>query len=161
MKYKIIKDHKVRYKDESGHYHQLTDQLVITWSSKRAEMDMINRERQIRKAEERIKKKKKPENKKGANRYIATDGDIQMQNELQKEKTKVATADRAVRDAQYEANLSKALNQHRAAMEVEQSRNRESLRSQINEMASDLKDQIRDTLSEVQKQLAPAPEREE
>lgn len=85
----------------------------------------------------------------------------QMQNELQKEKTKVATADRAVRDAQYEANLSKALNQHRAAMEVEQSRNRESLRSQINEMASDLKDQIRDTLSEVQKQLTPAPEREE
>lgn len=78
LKYKIIKDHKVRYKDESGHYHQLTDQLVITWSSKRAEMDMINRERQIRKAEERIKKKKKPENKKGANRYIATDGDIQI-----------------------------------------------------------------------------------
>jgi len=72
----------------------------------------------------------------------------QMQNELQKANTKVETADRAVRDAQYSANWSKALNQFRADLETERSRFRENLRGEIAET-------VRDTLAEFNESQAP------
>lgn len=72
----------------------------------------------------------------------------QMQNELQKANTKVETADRAVRDAQYSANWSKALNQFRADLETERSRFRENLRGEIAET-------VRDTLAQFKESQTP------
>ena len=45
FKYKIISGHEVNYKNETGKVHQLSDQIVITWSAKRAAKDKQKRER--------------------------------------------------------------------------------------------------------------------
>lgn len=75
FKYKIINENLIRYKDEQGNWHSHKDDLIITWSSDRAERDRKIRERQIKKANESIKKGKKPDNKKGHKRYIALSGE--------------------------------------------------------------------------------------
>ena len=85
FKYKVIDNHKVTYRDSEGNQNELEDRLIITWTEKRAKRDRKNRERQIRKVEERIKKNKRPDNKKGANRYISTEGELQIKGINQKQ----------------------------------------------------------------------------
>lgn len=75
FKYKVLKDHKVSYRDEPGATHQLFDNLIITWSSERAHRDGQDRERQIDKAQKMIDKHHKVGAKKGYQRYIATEGE--------------------------------------------------------------------------------------
>lgn len=74
FKYKIIPEHKVNYKDETGKGHQLSDQIVITWSAKRAAMDKQKRERLIEKATKMLEEGTVPNSKKGAKRYILVKG---------------------------------------------------------------------------------------
>ncbi len=74
FKYKIIPEHEVNYKDEPGKVHQLSDQIVITWSAKRAAMDKQKRERLIEKATKMLEQGKVPTSKKGAKRYILVQG---------------------------------------------------------------------------------------
>jgi len=75
FRYKVLKDHRVSYRDEQGSTHQLTDNLIIAWSSERSQRDRRERERQIAKAEKMIEKKGKLDTKKGYQRYIATEGE--------------------------------------------------------------------------------------
>jgi transposase len=75
FKYKVLKDHKVSYRDNQGSTHQLTDNLIITWSSERAQRDRKDRERQINKAQKMIDKHHNIATKKGYQRYIATEGE--------------------------------------------------------------------------------------
>lgn len=78
-KYKIISPHK-REKKESGKVkQQQSNKLIIIWSKARAKADMKKRERQVEKAKDRIKDKDiQIVNKKGANRYIHTEGEIKI-----------------------------------------------------------------------------------
>jgi transposase len=78
FKYKVLTDHKVSYRDEQGSTHQLTDNLIITWSSERAQRDGQDRQRQIDKAQQMIDKHHKVGAKKGYQRYIATEGEHQV-----------------------------------------------------------------------------------
>jgi transposase len=75
FKYKVLKDHNFSYRDEQGSTHQLIDNLIITWSSDRAQRDCKDRERQIDKAQKMIDKQNKVGAKKGYQRYIATEGE--------------------------------------------------------------------------------------
>ncbi len=75
FKYKVLKDHKFSYRDEQGSTQQLLDNMIITWSSERAQRDRKERERQIDKAQKLIDKKNKLDAKKGYQRYIATEGE--------------------------------------------------------------------------------------
>jgi transposase len=75
FKYKVLKDHKFSFRDEQGSTHQLIDNLIITWSSERAQRDRKDRERQIDKAQKMIDKQNKVGAKKGYQRYIATEGE--------------------------------------------------------------------------------------
>ena len=75
FKYKVLTDHKFSFRDEQGSTHQLTDNLIITWSSERAQRDRKDRERQIDKAQKMIDKQNKVGAKKGYQRYIATEGE--------------------------------------------------------------------------------------
>jgi len=75
FKYKVLKDHRFSYRDEQGSTHQLTDNLIITWSADRAQRDCKDRERQIAKAQKMIDKQHKIGAKKGYQRYIATEGE--------------------------------------------------------------------------------------
>lgn len=74
FKYKIIPDHKVAFKDEKKASHAFCDNLIITWSDKRARRDRKERERQIEKAQKMIEKQKTLNGKKGYQRFIATEG---------------------------------------------------------------------------------------
>ena len=74
FQYKIIKDHIVKYKDENGKEYQIKDNVIVTWSSKRAKADFKKRQRAIDKANEMIDNNKTPSSKKGAKRYIKTEG---------------------------------------------------------------------------------------
>ena len=62
------------YKDEEDKKHQIKDNLIITWSSKRANADFRKRQRLIDKAKGMIENNKTPSSKKGAKRYIKTEG---------------------------------------------------------------------------------------
>ncbi|UCE04475.1 MAG: IS1634 family transposase [bacterium] len=75
FKYKVIKDHKFTYRDDHGQSYQLLDNLIITWSAKRAHKDSLDRDRQIRKAQKAIDLKNKLNSKKGYQKYIATEGE--------------------------------------------------------------------------------------
>jgi len=75
FKHKVLTDHKVSYRDKQGSMHHLTDNLIITWSSERAQRDGKDRERQIDKAQKMIDKRHKVGAKKGYQRYIATEGE--------------------------------------------------------------------------------------
>jgi len=75
FKYKVLKDHEFSYRDENGKTHQLDDNLITTWSAKRAHKDSLDRQRQIRKAQKAIDAKNKLNSKKGYQKYIATVGE--------------------------------------------------------------------------------------
>jgi transposase len=75
FKYKVLTDHQFSYRDEQGSTQQLTDNLIITWSSERAQRDGQDRERQIAKAQQLIDQHHKLGTKKGYQRYIATEGE--------------------------------------------------------------------------------------
>jgi transposase len=75
FKYKVLTDYQVSYRDEQGATQQLTDHLIIAWSSERAKPDRQDRERQIDKAQKMIDKHHKVGAKKGYQRYIATAGE--------------------------------------------------------------------------------------
>jgi transposase len=75
FKYKVLTDHKFSYRDQQGSTQQLLDNLIITWSSERAQRDGKDRERQIAKAQKMIDKHHQVGAKKGYQRYIATEGE--------------------------------------------------------------------------------------
>jgi len=66
-------DLPVAYKDEEKNTQAWTDRLVITWSSKRANKDNRDRQRQVDKAAKLIEGRAEMTNKKGARRYITTE----------------------------------------------------------------------------------------
>lgn len=74
FQYKIIKDHIVNYQDENNKEHQIKDNIIVTWSAKRANADIKKRLRLIQKATDMIKNNKAISNKKGAKKYIKTQG---------------------------------------------------------------------------------------
>ena len=78
FRYQVIADHRFRYQDAGGKGHELQDKLIIYWSADRAQRDRSERERQIAKAREMIDSHKKPSDKKGYRRYIATQGETQV-----------------------------------------------------------------------------------
>jgi hypothetical protein len=71
----VLKDRQFSYRAEQGLTQQLLDNLIITWSSERAQRDRQERERQIDKAQQMIDKHHKVGAKKGYQRYIATEGE--------------------------------------------------------------------------------------
>lgn len=75
FRYKVIEDHAIIYKNEQGTKYQWQDKLIITWSSKRAQRDKQQRDRQIKKAQKMLDSNKKPNTKKGHQRFIATEGE--------------------------------------------------------------------------------------
>ena len=78
FRYKVITDHRFTYQDAGGKAHELRDNLIIYWSADRAQRDQAEDERQIAKAQRMIASHKKPSNKKGYRRYIATRGDQEV-----------------------------------------------------------------------------------
>ena len=74
FQYKIINDHVVKYKDENNQECKIKDNLIITWSAKRAKVDLRKRQRLIDKANDMIDNNKTPTNKKGAKKYIKMEG---------------------------------------------------------------------------------------
>jgi transposase len=78
FKYKVINDYRVNYRDDQGHRHQIFNNLVITWSSKKAKKDVMDRARQIEKAKKMLAVRKKPTTKKGYQKYIALSGETEV-----------------------------------------------------------------------------------
>lgn len=72
FQYKTI-DYHVKTKIDDK-VREWTDQLLITWSRKRARKNWHDRQRQIEKAERLIEAKADLKNKKGAKRYVKTSG---------------------------------------------------------------------------------------
>lgn len=66
-------DLEVRYRDEHNEEHSWTDQLIISWSAKRALKDQKDRQRHIDKATQMIQAGRIPTTKKGGKRYIRQD----------------------------------------------------------------------------------------
>ena len=75
FRYKVLEGHRVSYRDEEGFTHQLTDNLIVAWSSERARRDRRDRERQIDKAQKLIEKQGTLNTKRGYQRYIALEGE--------------------------------------------------------------------------------------
>lgn len=71
IRYKII-DYTNRFKDKEGNIHNLEENLIITYSEKRAKKDRADRERLIKKAESLLadKSKIKSSNKRGGKRFL-------------------------------------------------------------------------------------------
>lgn len=77
FKYKWL-PHEVKYEDEQGKKTKFPDHLLITWSAKRAERDFKNRQRQIDKAQKMLEGGKNIQGKKGAARYLKTEGKAEV-----------------------------------------------------------------------------------
>jgi len=73
IRYKII-DYTNRFKDKEGNVHNLEENLIITYSEKRAKKDRADRERLIKKTETLLvladKSKIKSSNKRGGKRFL-------------------------------------------------------------------------------------------
>lgn len=74
FRYKWL-DHEVKYKNEQGETVKFEDRLLVTWSAKRAARDRAGRERQLDKARKMVAEKSSLNSKKGAARYLKTQGD--------------------------------------------------------------------------------------
>lgn len=74
FKYKIDKNHEFKYKDEQNQNQVLKDNLLLSWSAKRAAADRKKRQRLIDKAEQMVEEKTTINSKRGAKKYIATQG---------------------------------------------------------------------------------------
>ena len=74
FRYKTI-DYVNRFKDETGTFHSLTENLVVSFSQKRANKDMKDRQRLIDKAKKLLEKPAdiKSSNKRGGKKYIVTE----------------------------------------------------------------------------------------
>lgn len=89
FKYKWL-PHQVSYRDELGRKGSFQDHLLVTWSAKRAERDFKNRQRQIDKAQKMLDGGKDVQTKKGAKRYLRTEGKTKVtgidQEKIEKDK---------------------------------------------------------------------------
>ena len=73
LRYKTI-EHENIFKDESGQLHNLSENIVVSYSPKRAKKDFADRERLIEKAEKLLKNPEliKSSNTRGGKKYINT-----------------------------------------------------------------------------------------
>lgn len=76
FRYKII-EHQNRFKENKNVFHSLDENIIVSYSSKRARKDAHDRERLIKKAEELMEapSKIKALNKKGGRKYLTGQGD--------------------------------------------------------------------------------------
>ncbi|RMG77438.1 MAG: IS1634 family transposase [Bacteroidetes bacterium] len=123
FQYKIIAEHNIQYKDEQGIKHTLKDNIVVTWSAKRAKRDRLKRQRLIEKAQQMIEQGKIPNNKKGAKKYLLTQGKEKVQG-MDEEKIKKDAAWDGFYAIQYsDPNLSydKILEHYHLLWKIEES----------------------------------------